>query len=248
MVAISEILLPASGDGRRRIHRSGAQAPRLNAALTRDPLQHIDGANAYQFVGSDPVGMADAERSGWWWPNLTPTVEPHQGGLQALGVFNAAVSPLEGFGRRPGETMTDCLKRALAEFDKGLAYAKEVYSEAVNAEANALYQEGVLQSVVQSEEHAAISAGTSAVTLVAAPAAEWVQENLFSVYGTPLANSILVGATAVNAGTNVALALSANGPSVPPQYLPERQLLDAMLGRLSKLLKKALLKCPCKGG
>ena len=61
MVAISEILLPAYGDGTRRVHRSAGQAPRLNATLTRDPLRYINGANTYQFVGSDPVGMVDAE-------------------------------------------------------------------------------------------------------------------------------------------------------------------------------------------
>ena len=61
MAAISEIPLSASGNGRRRVHLGAGQAPRLNAALIRGPLQHIDGANAYQFVGSDPVGMVDAE-------------------------------------------------------------------------------------------------------------------------------------------------------------------------------------------
>ena len=51
MVGLIEILLPASGDGRRRVYRS--------AALTRDPIEYAGGINLHAFVESSPVGMAD---------------------------------------------------------------------------------------------------------------------------------------------------------------------------------------------
>ena len=37
--------------------------PSLGVWTSQDPLQYINGANTYQFVGSDPVGMVDPEGS-----------------------------------------------------------------------------------------------------------------------------------------------------------------------------------------
>jgi hypothetical protein len=79
--------------GRRLLtdHRSAGQAPRLNAALTRDPLRHISGVNTYQFVGSDPVGMVDAERRSWFnpanWARAAGTTI-----AQATGIDGGAVA------------------------------------------------------------------------------------------------------------------------------------------------------------
>ena len=39
---------------------SGHRGTSITRTVSRDPLRYINGANTYQFVGSDPVGMVDA--------------------------------------------------------------------------------------------------------------------------------------------------------------------------------------------
>jgi RHS repeat-associated protein len=47
--------------------RNRNYSPSLGTWTSQDPLQYINGANTYQFVGSDPVGMVDPEGNIAWY-------------------------------------------------------------------------------------------------------------------------------------------------------------------------------------
>ena len=82
MVAINKILLPVctgeefdgetdictdsrihhcNSENRAPVTRNHRGAPSLGRWMGQYPARYINGANAYQFVDSSPVGMVDAE-------------------------------------------------------------------------------------------------------------------------------------------------------------------------------------------
>jgi hypothetical protein len=267
MVAINEILLPGcTGEGcggdsdicmASRVHHRNAEnrapvtrnhrsAPILGRWMEQDPLQYINGANAYEFVDSSPVGNVDATGESWW-PNLTPNVVVSQNGLPSLHLFVTTENQLSNFTRLPGETSAACRHRAQALYERGMRYAKEVYSQAVGAEANSLYQEGVLQNLHQAEQQALTTVAITSTSYLAGPAADWVSANFFSWIGVPLSTGIRLTGMATACGYNTYEAATKPGAGVPPQYRPELRLYVAMMNGLFRDYLVAAARCHCGG-
>jgi RHS repeat-associated protein len=136
MVSVDEKSIPSSETIRRRTQpmvnnmyqgmsldpvtglyyeRNRNYSPTLDRWLTGDPLRYINGANTYQFVGSDPVGMVYPTGLSWWdWMfqpgtsygymgmggtirrNPLPPPTPQSGWLGALDNFQAWINGHRG--------------------------------------------------------------------------------------------------------------------------------------------------------
>ncbi len=253
MVAFAENKIPKGGSGynadaetQNYYVRNRYYAAHLGRWLTRDPIGYQGGVNLYEYVQSSPVANVDAE--GMWWPNITPNVVVNQNGIQGIHEFNAAVARLGSLSRSPGETSQTCIQKAFADAHAAVRNASEVLDSAIEAEAYALYQEGVINNLQNSEVSALHTVYASIAIPASAIAAAGAESVLFSEVARPVSTGLVIAGRATALYFSAANAMSAGGAALPPQYRPEMALYEAMLNRISAALEKAVARCHCGGG
>ena len=75
--------------------RNRNYSPSLGVWTSQDPLQYVNGANTYQFVGSSPVGMVDAEGTSLWTGLGNLLSELSSLAQSALAIYNREISELK---------------------------------------------------------------------------------------------------------------------------------------------------------
>ncbi len=229
--------------------------PVLGRWIQRDPIGYQGGINLYEYVGGmaaemvDPWGLAWWNPVTWWFPNgVTPDVQIQQGSISDYRLFNAAVGKIGDFRQRPGESKKACLARLAMLYDRATMYMDETYQEAVQAEANSLYQAGVLDQLSQAERQAMITAALSIVPTLGEVGAAGAGRIFFPPIGGIVGGGMQIGGLGIITGYNVTQAIQGSSVNVPRQFRREFGLFLAMQGRLNSSLAGAIGKCKCFTG
>ncbi len=233
--------------------RNRTYNPALGRWIQRDPIGYPGGINLYGYVGgrvdgiADPAGLAQwhpAQR-GFWHTGITPDVQIQQGGIPDYRLFNAAVNKISDFRQRPGESKKACIARLAKLYDRATMYMDETYQEAVQAEADSLYQEGVLDQLSQAERQAMITAALSIVPTLGEAGAAGASRIFFPPIGGIIGGGMQIGGLGVITGYNVTQAIHDSSVKMPKQFLRAFGLFLAMQGRLNSSLAVAMEKCKC---